>query len=173
MKRVTFITSTIAALWVTIVLVFVMAREHAEAATRTTPMNIAAVVGARCSIAVSPLNFSTDYRAGQAAPVDSAATVVVNCDAGRKVAIKMGQGLYPAPGSTDNNPLRRMSNGTSYLNYNLFEDAARTQVWDNRSNAVKTTRVFPYSVIVYGRIFGSQDVEPGAYSDTVVATVHY
>jgi spore coat protein U-like protein len=66
-----------------------------------------------------------------------------------------------------------MSNGTSYLNYNLYEDAARSQVWDNRSNAVKTTRVFPYTATVYGRIPGSQDVEPGVYSDTVVTTVFY
>ena len=173
MNRTRKITSTIAALLAVIVLVFVSASEPVEAGTQDTSLNVAVAVTVRCSITAGSLNFGSNYVYGQAADLDGATTVVVNCDAGRKVAVKLGQGLYPAPGSTDNNPRRRMQNAGTYLNYNLYEDAARTLVWDNRSNAVKTTRVFPYTATVYGRIPGLQSVVPGVYSDTVVATVYY
>jgi spore coat protein U-like protein len=171
-KFVTIISSTIAALVVAVVLAFVAA-ERAEAFTSSSSFGLAVAVNVRCAIAAGGLNFGSAYVSGQAAPVDGAAQVVVVCDEGRRVSLKMGQGLHPAPGSTDNNPLRRMRNGSYYATYQLYEDAVHTLIWDNRGNDVKTTRVFPYTATVYGRIPGLQTVSPGVYSDTIVATVHF
>jgi spore coat protein U-like protein len=166
--------STIGALAASVVLAFLLTTvSFVGANTDNANLSVSAAVNVRCSVAVGTLNFGSTYVSGQAAPLDSASVVVVSCDPGRKVAIKMGQGLHPAPGSTDNNPRRRMQNGANFLDYNLYEDAGRTQVWDNRSNSVKTTRVFPYTATIYGRIPGSQLAYPGTYTDTVIATVFY
>lgn len=174
MKSATLAKSSIATLVVAIALAWVaFAREDAEAASDFTTFSVSVAVDVRCTISTGAVNFPSTYVSGQVANVDAQGSLVVNCDPGRRVNIKLSQGLYPAPGSTNNNPLRRMANGANYLNYNLYEDAARTVVWDNRHNAVKTTRIFPFTAIVYGRIFGSQTVTPGYYSDTVIGTVNY
>jgi spore coat protein U-like protein len=166
--------STIGALVASVVLAFLLTTvSFVDANTDTANLAVSAAVNVRCNVAVGTLSFGSTYVSGQAASLDSETTVVVGCDPGRKVAIKMSQGLYPAPGSTDNNPRRRMQNGAYFLDYNLYEDAARTKVWDNRSNAIKTTRVFPYTATIYGRIPGSQLAYPGTYTDTVIATVFY
>lgn len=165
--------SSIAALVAAIALALVPLVEDATALTETTTLNVAAAVDVRCTIVVGTLTFTGEYISNQPVPLDAQSTVAVACEAGRKVSIKMGQGLYPAPGSTNNNPLRRMANGSHRLTYQIYEDAAHTVVWDNRLNAVKTTRVFPYVTTIYGRIPALQTVSPGTYSDTVVATVIY
>ncbi len=173
MKSAPSAKSSIAALVAAVALAWVGFFEMATADMDVTTMNVAVAVTVRCSIATGAVNFPGAYTSGQLAALDATGTVIVNCDPGRKVSIKLGQGLYPAPGSTDNSPRRRMANGANRINYNLYEDAARTVVWDNRNNAVRTTRVYPYTATIYGRIPGSQTVNPGYYSDTVVGTVNY
>ncbi len=172
MKKSPSAKSSIAALVVAVALALGL-RESATAASTSTPLSVAVAVNIRCSIVTGTMNFSGAYVSNQPTAMDAQTSVTVACDAGRKVSIRMGQGLYPAPASTDVNPLRRMANGSYRLTYQLYEDAARTTVWDNRSNAVRTTRAFPYTATIYGRIPGSQTVTAGTYSDTVVATVYY
>jgi spore coat protein U-like protein len=173
LSRIFVAKPTIIALLAMVVLALAAAHEHASAFTSNTNLNVGVAVEVRCSVVTGDLAFGSSYVSGQVADLDTVSTVIVNCDPGRKVAIKMGQGLHPAPGSSDNNPRRRMQNGPYYLDYNIYEDATYTTVWDNRSNAIKTTRVFPYTATVYGRIPGGQAASPGTYSDTVITTVHY
>ncbi len=173
MKTTPINKSAIAAFMAAVALALGAFAEHVTASTDITTFNVAVAVNVRCSISTGAVNFASTYVSGQVAALDAQGTLIVSCDAGRKVSIKLGQGLYRSPGSTDINPLRRMANGVNRLNYNLYEDAARTVVWDNRNNAVRTTRVYPFTAIIYGRIPGSQSVTPGYYSDTVVATVNY
>ena len=166
--------SSIATVLVAVALALAVLVRPATAGTSAANLNIAVAVNTRCSMATGPVNFGTNYVSGQAGPQDSEGMLIVNCDAGRKVSIKLGQGLYPAAGSNVNLPKRRMYNGTGgYMGYQLYEDAARIDVWNNRPNDVRTLRVFPYVARIYGRIPGLQMVYPGAYSDTVVATVIY
>jgi len=165
--------SSIVALVAAIALAMAFLVEDAQAGTDNTTFAVAVAVNVRCAIAAGSVNFASTYVSGQAGDLDADGTITVSCDPGRKVSIKLSQGIYPAPGSTQNNPLRRMANGANLLNYNLYEDASRTVVWDDRKNAVRTTRVYPYTAIIYGRVFGSQSVTPGYYSDTVVGTVNY
>jgi spore coat protein U-like protein len=68
--------------------------------------------------------------------------------------------------------------GTDVLNYNLYRDAAYTQIWGDGtggtsyySNTWPTGNVI--NLIVYGRITAGQDVRAGLYSDTVVVTVTF
>lgn len=75
---------------------------------------------------------------------------------------------------------RQMLNpsGGDLLNYNLYRDASRTQVWGNGSQGTyvvidvigkNRTKTFP----IYGRTPGGQDVRTGNYADGLVVTVQY
>lgn len=147
----------------------------AEAAITTRVFQVGARVDVRCILLSNNLDFAMAYASNQAAPLDAVGSVYVNCDAGRRASVRMDQGLYPAPGSTARSPLRRVKSGTRthYLNYNLYEDAARTVVWDDLAPGVKTARAWPVTLLVYGRVFGGQAAYNGTYTDTVNARIFF
>ena len=73
---------------------------------------------------------------------------------------------------------RRMSSGTDFLNYALYKDAARTQVWGTGMTGGTTLTYNSASkastaVTVYGKVPQAQDVTVGSYADVVVATINY
>jgi spore coat protein U-like protein len=69
--------------------------------------------------------------------------------------------------------------GSTILNYNLYVDAARTQIWGDGSPPTATVsgirrnrgRQTFYNYPVYGRIFAGQPANPGVYSDNLIVTV--
>ncbi len=79
--------------------------------------------------------------------------------------------------------LRSMVSGTNKLNYNLFFDAAYTQIRGDGTGGSQTggaalslTPGNPTQTstsTIYGRIPASQDVAAGAYADTIVVTITY
>lgn len=150
--------------------------EHgAKALTRTATLNVAASVSLRCTIATSPIVFGNYDGFGVNAlyPLDATGGVSLNCSTGANVDVRLGQGSYPAPGSTNANPRRRLGNGSDRLSYNLYEDAAYTTVWDNVAKGLKGGKTFPVVIPVYGRVFEGQTVPVGTYTDSVVATVFF
>ncbi|MDF0544405.1 spore coat U domain-containing protein [Sphingobium sp. H39-3-25] len=81
--------------------------------------------------------------------------------------------------SASYNP-RTMKNGASTLQYNLYTNAARSQVWGNGTGgSVAVTNNFSallavdQTTPVYGRIPAGQNVPAGTYSDTIVVTVTF
>lgn len=73
---------------------------------------------------------------------------------------------------------RRMTRRNEGLEYNLYLDAARTQVWGDGTRGTARYQIRPpegrvVSVPIYGRIPPRQIVSPGAYSDHVLLTVQY
>ena len=81
---------------------------------------------------------------------------------------------------------RRGSSGTYFdrtltragerLAYNVFRDAARTEVWGDGSGGTRTVvgpRGQDVVVPLYARIAAGQDVSPGAYADTLTVTFDY
>jgi len=79
--------------------------------------------------------------------------------------------------------LRTMAAGTSTLHYNLFFDAAYTQIRGDGTGGSQTggasfsltpgNPTQSTTSTIYGRIPASQDVAAGAYADTIVVTVTY
>jgi spore coat protein U-like protein len=137
----------------------------------STTLQVAASVNLSCSIAASPLPFGNYDGTGD---VDADGALALNCtNNGNNVRVRLGQGLYPAAGSTDSNPLRQMGSGANRLRYDLYFDAARTDVWGNNNPGRRPTTPYPTIMPVYGRIPGAQAPPPGAYSDTVVALVNF
>jgi spore coat protein U-like protein len=139
-------------------------------------LNVAAVIDQRCSIVAGNIAFGTyDYSGTHATtPLDATGTINLDCEAGRRADVRLDQGLNPDPGSTDEDPLRQLNNGTGgLLPYNLYEDAAHTVVWDNQPRGVLSPLTFPVLMTVYARIPAGTPVQTGAYVDTVVATVYF
>ena len=91
--------------------------------------------------------------------------------------IRLGQGTYPAEGSTDAAPLRQMSDGTANLAYFLYQNSGNSDVWGNTTGTAKdlvnTFDGGQQTVTVYGQVTHGQNVEEGTYSDTVQAAIDY
>ena len=75
---------------------------------------------------------------------------------------------------------RRMNSGTNQLEYNLFKDAARTDVWGDgtfgRTPLVQPVggRFFFFRTHqVYGRVPPLLDPAPGVYNDVVDVTIEF
>jgi len=70
---------------------------------------------------------------------------------------------------------RQLRQGPRTLGYNLFRDAARTEIWGDGSPGTFTVigargnRTIP----IHGRIFPGQPAAPGGYADTIVATINF
>jgi spore coat protein U-like protein len=103
-----------------------------------------------------------------ATPTDSTGTITYTCTTAALVTLSTG-------GSGTFNP-RRMSAGANLLNYNLYADAARTQVWGDFS-AGTTIRIANAGtgvlLSVYGRVPVAQNVNAGSYVDTVTVTFFF
>ena len=139
-------------------------------------VDIGAAVDIRCSVIANPLHFGVYVPSGAHAttPLDATTTINLDCIGGRRADVRLDQGVDPDPSSTDNAPLRRLSDGGgNYLDYNLYEDSGYATVWDNRPRAVLAPRTFPTLLTVYGRIPPAQNVFRGLYTDTVIVSVYY
>lgn len=89
------------------------------------------------------------------------------------IIITLSKGLY-----SNNYSMRYMKNTNNnyYLAYNLYIDAARTQIWGDGSGGtfVYSASVTPgveNTVIIYGRIPANQNPFIGNYEDRIIATI--
>ena len=85
-----------------------------------------------------------------------------------------------AHGMSGNQLARTLSaGGGNTLDYNLYRDPARTQIWGDGNlpsfvvTGVRQRRGRPsvYNYPIYGRVFANQAPNPGQYVDNLVATV--
>jgi spore coat protein U-like protein len=127
---------------------------------------------AACTITVTPVNFGA-YDVFLATPDDATGTITYQCgplDFNIFITLSRGNSATFA---------RYMLNGTERLNYNLYRNAGRTNIWgDGTSGTSRYTRANPpnnqnVTLTVYGRIVAAQDVSAGAYTDTIVATINF
>jgi spore coat protein U-like protein len=107
---------------------------------------------------------------GRGADVLATSTIQITCELGDTYTIGLNDGVNRAGGQRR---MARTSAPVNYLNYNVFQDAARTLPWgDNggsRVSAVGTGGAQSYTV--FGQLPGAQVVPAGAYVDTVTVTV--
>jgi spore coat protein U-like protein len=136
-----------------------------------------------CSVSTSGVGFG-DYDPLLATPDDSSANVAVTCT--RVIFVdpfSVSYTLSLSRGSSGTYSPRRMNAGSARLNYNLYRDAARAQVWGDGTNATGTvagTASFVWfqtsqtvNHTVYGRVPAQQNATPGAYTDTIVMTITF
>jgi len=141
------------------------------AATTTATFTVTADVQTTCNITAQNLNFG----AYTGAVLDATTTLTVTCSNGVPWTIGLNAGT--SPGATV--VTRKMTGpGADLLGYGLFEDASHTTNWDNTggSNVRSGTGAgtgTPQPQTVYGRIPAGSFVGPGAYSDTITATLTF
>jgi spore coat protein U-like protein len=94
----------------------------------------------------------------------------IQCNDGVSYSISLNEGL-----NEDSNQRRMKSaTGNVFVNYNLYQDAARSTEWTDSSPVTGTSDGSPVTLPVYGRIPSGQTLPAaGEYTDTVVATVTY
>ena len=151
----------------------------AYAETSSSNMAVTSNIGMNCTIATADIAFGA-YDAivdNATTDLDAAGSVTTTCTVGSAGKVIIGQGLAAPEGSTDEDPIRRMSGPSGdFLIYQVYSDSDRSAVWTNDTetgveySATGSAQVMP----VYGRVAAGQTtVAEGSYSDTLVVTVNY
>lgn len=141
--------------------------------TRTASFAVSATVVANCTISAAPLAFGSydPVVANASAALDGSSTVTITCTRGSTSTVGLDAGTN-ASGS-----VRRLSNGTQFLTYELYKEAARTNVWGGTGTGLQNPGAAPSNaarpLTVHGRVTPGQDVAVGAYTDTIVATITF
>ncbi len=145
-------------------------------------MICAQVNAADCTITLPTLNFGS-YDPLLATNTDSSAVVRVTCMRTVFPAETVGYTLTSSIGNGSGYAARRMVSGTEVLNYNIYTDAVRTQVWGNATaGSVAITGSFTLNSgnpirrsnhTLYGRIPPLQNAAAGNYADTLIVTLTF
>lgn len=155
-------------------------RAHALLACAALALLGAAPAGAgtitSCTVSAVGVAFGS-YTPLQPAPLDMNGTINIAClgVTGRNsVTIDLSTGS-----SNSYLPTRQLTAGAYTLNYNLYFDAAYTQIWGNGTGgSVEGTasirrRRPNASLPIYGAVSAGQDPAPGSYGDTILISVNY
>ena len=136
----------------------------------TTTFTVTATVATTCTIAANALAFGT--YTGSASAVNTTVTVTCNQTSPFNVGLNAGT----ATGATVT--ARKMTGPAgATLNYALYQNSSLTTNWGNTvgTDTVSgtTSGTTADALTVYGSIPAGQSVPPGAYTDTITATVTY
>ena len=138
----------------------------AQAETKTSSFQVGMDVTASCSLSASNLSFSS-MPTGTTAGSDAAADILVSCSQGTAYQISLSQGSNFSGG-------RRMINGGSFINYELYSDPSRTNIWSTSQVLSFTGNGASQSHTIFGRVPAGQAVpNTGSYADTIIATISY
>lgn len=141
----------------------------AAAATSTASFQVTATVAATCVISATNLAFGT-YAGVQ---TDSTSTLSATCT--NTTPYTVGLSVGAATGAT---ATARSMTGPSaaLLGYALYRDSARTLNWGftaGTDTVGGTGSGAEQTLTVYGRVAAGQYVAPGAYTDTITATITF
>ena len=136
--------------------------------------SVGARAEARCTVSTAGgVNFGT-YNVFSAVPLASTGALSLNCDPKDKnVQVTLSTG-----GSGSYTPRELSGPGGDVLSYNLFLDAAGTQIWgDGRGGTGFYSNGKPggnvINLTVFGKVTAAQNVGAGSYSDTVTIEVNF
>lgn len=143
----------------------------AVAATVTANMNVKITIQNECKIA-TPADLDFGTRGVLDTNFDATTNLAVTCTTGQAYSVGMSAGS----GVGANTTTRKMTGGTSTVDYRLFRDAARTLNWGNTPPTDTQAGVgngAAQTITVYGRVPPQTTPVAGNYLDTVTVTVTY
>lgn len=138
----------------------------------TFPFTSTASVDPNCQITtVNNLQFSAQSGLIDSAS-DTSTTIGILCTGRTAWNVGLDNGNHVG---TSNRRMRQ-STADVFVDYDLYRDAARSQVWgntigSNTSAGSGTGNV--QSLTIYGRVLAPQSVPAGSYSDTITITLTY
>jgi spore coat protein U-like protein len=144
---------------------------HAQSQTASTTFRVQARVEAVCEVTASDLNFGT-YTAQAGTPLQGTTLLRATCTPGSTYNVGLNEGT--SPGATVNQ--RKMVAGTQALNYQLYRDSARSQIWGNTTGTDTVTGVgtgLAQDHTVFGAVPATQVVPAGDYADTITVRIYY
>jgi spore coat protein U-like protein len=139
--------------------------------TTTAAMPVRIELVGFCSVSASDLDFGA-YASNSQTPAHGQTAIQLTCSGGTVAELSLDAGTGPGA----NTSRRRMEQdaGKARLDYDLFQDAARTIHWGDRSG-VDTLEVqatgAPQTLPVYGQIPAGQRALDGIYSDMITVRV--
>jgi spore coat protein U-like protein len=164
-------STTVLSIAVLGILALGLASTSAYATTTTGTMVVTATIAADCSVSTNPLGFGT-YTA--TSPSTATANISVTCTNTTTYDI----GLDPGTSTSATVTTRAMEVGggtfTPVLNYGLYQDSGHSTNWGqtvSTDTLHKTGSGSAQSWTIYGLIPSGQYQTPGAYTDTVTATI--
>jgi spore coat protein U-like protein len=129
--------------------------------------------GESCTISVTSVAFGS-YNVFTLTTADSTGTIDYSCNNNaHNISISLSRG------SSSSFSPRTLRKGSETLDYNLYLNAARTNIWGDgtggtsvysRGNPPNNSTV---SLTIYASIPAQQDVSAGNYSDTVSAVINF
>ncbi len=138
--------------------------------SKTTSFTVTATVSSNCTLSVASVSFG-NYTGARSQP--GATPITLNCTS----TVTFNIGLDAGQGSGATTTTRKMtSKASGTLNYQLFQDSARTTNWGNTvgTDTVSGTGTgASQTVNIYPSAPAGQSAAPGTYSDTVIATLTY
>lgn len=126
-----------------------------------------------CTVSLTPMAFGFyDYLQSD---LDGQGLVDVNCPGAMPYVISIDAGLNSAGSFAPR--LLKVVAGATTMNYNVFTDASRTNVWGDGTGVTVTqsgtgmgaSQLYP----AYGRVPTGQNVGAGVYEDSLTVTVTY
>ncbi|MGH8378783.1 MAG: Csu type fimbrial protein [Gammaproteobacteria bacterium] len=129
-------------------------------------------LAATCTVTSTSVNFG-NYNPLAAAPRNRTGRITVTCNGNGTLTVALSTGQS---GSYDP---RYMISGTTadHLDYNLYTSPARTIIFGDGTGGTQTvSKKFnnrSVRINVYGQIPAMENIAPGSYTDSIVATVTF
>ena len=140
----------------------------ATMAQSTDTLTVLASVGGECSVTGGTLDFG-NYSGAQN---DTDTSISFECNAPSNISISMDGGNIGSPNDREMFRPPDENGFTDSLKYQLFRDAARTEIWGVfPEDSADFTEATTGSPTVFGRINAGLTPSPGDYSDTVIITL--
>ena len=151
------------------------ARGYAAAAALAALCPAAHGAIASCTVTASGVAFGT-YTPLSPVALNANGTIDVACTGinGRNTIT-----IDLSPGASGSYATRTLLAAALTLKYNLYLDAAETQIWGNgtggslEGTATIRRRAPNATLTVYGAVAALQDPDPGTYNDTITVSVSY
>ncbi|WP_244850755.1 spore coat U domain-containing protein [Caballeronia sp. SL2Y3] len=140
------------------------------AASKTATFQVTLTIQDDCSIAANPLDFgSTGVIANN---IDQSTNVSVTCTTGTPYNVALDAGS-PTGSTISARTLNNAAN-TGTVQYNLFRDSGRTQIWGQTVGSDTVSGVgngSAQTISVFGRVPAQPTPAADTYMSTVTATV--
>ena len=134
------------------------------------PFKVVARVPDKCTVTAGTMDFGT--RTSLTNAIDASTNLGIVCSKGLPYRVALDGGMAP----TGNLARRRMTKGNEAVEYGLYRDPGRIQIWGDTPDAdtlAGTGTGLTQTVPVYGRVPPQPTPSSGTYTDTVVVTVIY